>query len=129
MLEQDALELHLHACCLGYQLMLASYQHGPAVLSAASTICLLWPHVLACVLALCTVLLERGFSTVLQTQVCITFSSPSSSKDLCCDCRSDRGTWQQLMRRGMARDFSWNKAAEQYEQIFEWAKTDLPYCG
>lgn len=33
------------------------------------------------------------------------------------------------MRRGMEKDFSWNKAAEQYEQIFEWAKVDLPYCG
>ena len=28
----------------------------------------------------------------------------------------------------MAKDFSWNHAAEQYEQIFEWAKIDPPYC-
>jgi starch synthase len=33
------------------------------------------------------------------------------------------------MRRGMERDFTWDKAAKQYEQIFEWAKHDLPYCG
>ena len=29
----------------------------------------------------------------------------------------------------MEMDFTWNHAAEQYEQIFEWAKHDLPYCG
>lgn len=29
----------------------------------------------------------------------------------------------------MELDFTWDHAAEQYEQIFEWAKTDLPYCG
>ena len=44
-------------------------------------------------------------------------------------CRNNRSEWQALMKRGMERDFTWNKAAEQYEQIFEWAKIDMPYCG
>eukprot|EP00892_Ulva_mutabilis_P008623 jgi/Ulvmu1/6132/UM027_0110.1 len=43
--------------------------------------------------------------------------------------KSDKTAWQGLQRRGMEQDFTWNHAAEQYEQIFEWAKTDLPYCG
>lgn len=29
----------------------------------------------------------------------------------------------------MRRDSSWNKAAAEYEQIFDWAKLDAPYCG
>jgi starch synthase len=33
-----------------------------------------------------------------------------------------------LQRRGMDRDSSWNGAAEQYEQIFEWALMDAPYA-
>ena len=32
------------------------------------------------------------------------------------------------MLRGMAKDFTWNNAAQQYEQIFDWAKVDAPYC-
>jgi hypothetical protein len=28
----------------------------------------------------------------------------------------------------MARDSSWNGAAESYEQLFEWALTDQPYA-
>lgn len=33
-----------------------------------------------------------------------------------------------IQRRGMERDSSWNGAAEQYEQIFEWALMDRPYA-
>jgi starch synthase len=33
-----------------------------------------------------------------------------------------------IQRRGMQRDSSWNGAAEQYEQIFEWALMDQPYA-
>jgi starch synthase len=33
-----------------------------------------------------------------------------------------------LQKRGMERDSSWNGAAEQYEQIFEWALLDAPYA-
>ncbi len=38
-------------------------------------------------------------------------------------------SFRQLQERGMARDSSWDKAAQQYEQIFEWAKIDDPYCS
>lgn len=31
------------------------------------------------------------------------------------------------MKRGMERDSSWDKAAVEYEQVFEWAFTDPPY--
>jgi starch synthase len=37
-------------------------------------------------------------------------------------------SFRELQARGMARDSSWDKAAQEYEQIFEWAKFDLPYC-
>jgi hypothetical protein len=33
------------------------------------------------------------------------------------------------MKRGMERDSSWDKSAEQYEQIMNYAKVDMPYCG
>ena len=33
-----------------------------------------------------------------------------------------------LQRRGMARDSSWEQAAATYEQIFDWAAMDPPYC-
>ena len=42
--------------------------------------------------------------------------------------REHPDTFRGLQERGMLRDFSWNKAAEQYEQIFEWALLDPPYC-
>ncbi|KAL8143507.1 hypothetical protein V2J09_016539 [Rumex salicifolius] len=41
--------------------------------------------------------------------------------------REFKSSWEGLMKRGMEQDFSWNKAAIQYEQIFEWAFTDPPY--
>jgi starch synthase len=31
------------------------------------------------------------------------------------------------MKRGMSKDHTWDNAAEQYEQIFEWAFVDQPY--
>lgn len=31
------------------------------------------------------------------------------------------------MRRCMERDFTWESAAMQYEQVFEWASIDPPY--
>lgn len=34
--------------------------------------------------------------------------------------------WQALMRNGMTADLSWNRAALQYEQIFNWALIDQP---
>lgn len=35
---------------------------------------------------------------------------------------------QGIQLRGMQRDSTWNGAAEQYEQIFEWALMDQPYA-
>lgn len=35
-------------------------------------------------------------------------------------------SWRELVRRGMATDVSWRAAAEKYEDLFYWAKNDLP---
>jgi glycogen synthase len=35
---------------------------------------------------------------------------------------------QGIQLRGMQRDSTWNGAAEQYEQLFEWALLDQPYA-
>lgn len=35
-------------------------------------------------------------------------------------------SWQKLMRSGMKQDLSWNRSAQQYEQIFQWAMMDPP---
>ena len=35
-------------------------------------------------------------------------------------------SWQDLMRSGMKQDLSWNRSAQQYEQIFQWAMMDPP---
>ena len=40
--------------------------------------------------------------------------------------RNHKKSWAALMRNGMQKDLSWDKAAEQYEQIFEWAMMDPP---
>lgn len=37
-------------------------------------------------------------------------------------------SWKGIMKRGMAQDMSWDRAASQYEQLFEWATTDPPYA-
>ncbi|KAK4350969.1 hypothetical protein RND71_030282 [Anisodus tanguticus] len=36
-------------------------------------------------------------------------------------------SWEGLMKRGMERDYSWENAAIQYEQVFDWAFIDPPY--
>ncbi len=33
----------------------------------------------------------------------------------------DRETWQRLMRNGMAKDFSWERSARSYVDVFRWA--------
>ncbi|XP_022844494.1 soluble starch synthase 1, chloroplastic/amyloplastic [Olea europaea var. sylvestris] len=38
-------------------------------------------------------------------------------------------SWEGLVKRGMERESSWDRAAIQYEQVFEWAFTDPPYAG
>jgi hypothetical protein len=35
-------------------------------------------------------------------------------------------SWQKLMRSGMQQDLSWDRSAQQYEQIFQWAMMDPP---
>ncbi|XP_051138174.1 soluble starch synthase 1, chloroplastic/amyloplastic isoform X2 [Andrographis paniculata] len=40
-----------------------------------------------------------------------------------------KSSWEGLMRRGMERDSTWDNAAAQYEQVFEWAFKDPPYPG
>ena len=42
--------------------------------------------------------------------------------------REHPDSFRQLQHRGMERNYSWDKAAAEYEQIFEWAKIDQPYC-
>ncbi|GAB2223520.1 hypothetical protein Droror1_Dr00017661 [Drosera rotundifolia] len=37
-------------------------------------------------------------------------------------------SWEGLMKRGMERDSSWENAALQYEEVFEWAFMDPPYA-
>ncbi|CAK8567598.1 unnamed protein product [Lathyrus sativus] len=39
-----------------------------------------------------------------------------------------KSSWEGLMQRGMTRDYTWENAATQYEQIIEWAFMDPPYC-
>ncbi|XP_071929389.1 soluble starch synthase 1, chloroplastic/amyloplastic-like isoform X1 [Coffea arabica] len=41
--------------------------------------------------------------------------------------RDHKSSWEGLMKRGMQRDYSWNNAAVQYEQVFDWAFLDPPY--
>ncbi|KAG8381133.1 hypothetical protein BUALT_Bualt06G0090700 [Buddleja alternifolia] len=62
--------------------------------------------------------------------------SPLSKENLLAALRIAAGTykdhkssWEGLMKRGMERDSSWDKAATQYEQVFEWALIDPPYAG
>lgn len=37
-----------------------------------------------------------------------------------------KDVWEQVMRAGMSKDVSWERSAEQYEQIFNWAFIDNP---
>ncbi|KAK9204555.1 hypothetical protein WN943_014817 [Citrus x changshan-huyou] len=41
--------------------------------------------------------------------------------------REHKSSWEGLMRRGMEKDYTWENAAIQYEQVFEWASIDPPY--
>ncbi|KAI3457998.1 hypothetical protein Pfo_014661 [Paulownia fortunei] len=43
--------------------------------------------------------------------------------------KEHKSSWEGLMKRGMERDSSWENAATQYEQVFEWAFIDPPYAG
>ncbi|MQM10718.1 hypothetical protein Taro_043611 [Colocasia esculenta] len=41
--------------------------------------------------------------------------------------RDFKPSWEGLMKRGMSKDFTWDNAAAQYEQVFGWAFIDPPY--
>ncbi|PIN27121.1 Starch synthase [Handroanthus impetiginosus] len=43
--------------------------------------------------------------------------------------RDYKSSWEGLMKRGMEKNSSWDDAATQYEQVFEWAVIDPPYAG
>ncbi|XP_028806647.1 starch synthase 1, chloroplastic/amyloplastic [Neltuma alba] len=43
--------------------------------------------------------------------------------------REHKTSWVGLMRRAMTRDSTWESAAAQYEQVFEWAFIDPPYVS
>ncbi|XP_047322110.1 soluble starch synthase 1, chloroplastic/amyloplastic [Impatiens glandulifera] len=43
--------------------------------------------------------------------------------------REYKGSWSGLMKRGMRKDVSWDNAAAQYEQVFQWAFIDSPYIS
>ncbi|CAK9146552.1 unnamed protein product [Ilex paraguariensis] len=40
-----------------------------------------------------------------------------------------KSSWEELMKRGMERESSWDNAAVQYEQVFKWAFIDPPYVS
>ncbi|KAF7149286.1 hypothetical protein RHSIM_Rhsim03G0209200 [Rhododendron simsii] len=41
--------------------------------------------------------------------------------------REHKSSWEGIMKRGMEKDCTWDKAAIKYEQVFEWAFIDPPY--
>jgi starch synthase len=43
--------------------------------------------------------------------------------------REHKDSWAGLMKRGMERECSWDNAAVQYEQVFQWAFIDPPYVS
>ncbi|KAK2658741.1 hypothetical protein Ddye_005274 [Dipteronia dyeriana] len=43
--------------------------------------------------------------------------------------REHKSSWEGLMRRCMEKDYTWENAATQYGQIFEWVFLDTPYVG
>ncbi|XP_044462012.1 starch synthase 1, chloroplastic/amyloplastic isoform X2 [Mangifera indica] len=43
--------------------------------------------------------------------------------------REYKTSWQGLMKRSMEEDYTWENAATQYEQVFEWVFIDPPYVS
>lgn len=41
----------------------------------------------------------------------------------------DKQLYKEVQLTGMRRDSSWDTAATNYEQVFTWAKADLPVTG
>lgn len=42
--------------------------------------------------------------------------------------RHEKLHWASIMERGMSQDYSWDRSALQYEQVFGWAMIDPPYA-
>ena len=42
--------------------------------------------------------------------------------------RNHKNDFRELQKRGMVRDASWDLAAQQWEQVFEWSIVDPAYC-
>jgi len=42
--------------------------------------------------------------------------------------RHHKDQWAGIQQRGMAQDFSWDRSASQYEQVFRWAMIDQAYA-
>ena len=42
---------------------------------------------------------------------------------------NDKEGFRRVQEQGMQRDSSWDTAAANYEEIFQWASIDPPYCG
>ncbi|XP_077251318.1 glycogen/starch synthases, ADP-glucose type [Tasmannia lanceolata] len=40
-----------------------------------------------------------------------------------------KSSWEGLIKRGMEREYTWDNAAAQYEQVFQWAFIDPPYVS
>lgn len=43
--------------------------------------------------------------------------------------REYKTSWEGLMKRSMEEDYTWENAATQYEQVFEWVFIDPPYVS
>ncbi|CAM8932174.1 unnamed protein product [Rhodiola kirilowii] len=41
--------------------------------------------------------------------------------------RDYKSSWEGIMKRGMEQDYTWENAAVQYEQVFDWVFFDSPY--
>ncbi|KAJ4955953.1 hypothetical protein NE237_012736 [Protea cynaroides] len=41
--------------------------------------------------------------------------------------REHKSSWEGLIKSGMEKDYTWDKAATKYEQVIEWAFCDSPY--
>lgn len=81
--------------------------------------CAAWP---SCLLA-------AGGMLKLPCACCGVCQTPAAANGRGPACRTDKDAWKRLMLRAMRRNFTWDAAAQQYEQIFTWAKIDLPHCG
>jgi len=41
----------------------------------------------------------------------------------------DQDSWQRIQANGMNTDFSWQRSAQGYQQLYEWAMTQKRFRG